>query len=225
MVQISNLFPKCRFAVVLCLTSGMFTFAVASHAQDDASLATGKTLASELGCIGCHGEQGMVENEETPNIGGQDWGYLMQQLRSFADLDPRTRDDYPDFARYHFGMERNVKPLTYDERNLLATYFSSFSCVPENVPDPDSVPNEVKKCARCHGLFGVNLKPGIPDLSGQKASYIIKQLRAFRASRLGANPMAQEQPRYHSEMEQQAYPLSDDQIEEIAKYFEALSCS
>lgn len=63
-------------------------------------------------------------------------------------------------------------------------------------------------CAACHGVDGNSNGPEWPNLAGQHASYIVKQLHAFKAGER-SNPV----------MSPQAQPLSDQDMEDIAAYF------
>ena len=74
----------------------------------------------------------------------------------------------------------------------------------------DSIAGQAKSavCAACHGPSGVSTNPEWPNIVGQKPSYIVKQLKAFRdGSR--ANPL----------MSPMAKPLSDADIEDLAAFF------
>ena len=208
---------------LLCLTATIV--AVDAKAQTAQSVVAGKELASQMGCFECHGENGIATGDEIPNMAGQDKSYLMRQLRSFSDPEFEERRDAVLSARYHFGMEANTRRLDYDQRNLLAAYFSSLKCVPAKIPDTAHLPDVARSCTRCHGLSGVNIEPGVPDLSGQKVLYLKQQLRAFRASRYGADPANEEQERYHDIMEEHAVSLSDEDIDTIAGYFATFTCS
>lgn len=194
-------------------------------AQQSAPEPPEAAVLAQLGCFDCHGEDGISNADDVPNLAGLDWSYLMRQLRSYADPDQNPRDDIEDDTRYHYGMEATTRGLSYDRMDRIATYFSKLVCIPANTPDPERVPEPVKQCARCHGLYGVNLKIGVPDLSGQKRNYLQRQLQAFRASRSGADPLSGRQPRYSEAMDEHAVPLSDEDIDVIVDYFSSLSCS
>jgi cytochrome c553 len=194
-------------------------------AQSNQPSEANRALATELGCLSCHGDNGIGVDEETPNLAGQDWSYLMRQLRSFSDPDPDRREGNGDYVRYHFSMEAESMELTHDQMDALASYFSNMECIPAKAPDPDGIPGAVRTCTRCHGLYGVNLKPGIPDLSGQKFRYIEQQLQNFRASRFGTDPLSEDEVRYDEVMTPHAVPLSDSEIRVIADYFSSLTCS
>jgi len=66
-------------------------------------------------------------------------------------------------------------------------------------------------CAGCHGVDGISNNPLWPNLAGQKAPYLMKQLKAFRAG-TRQDPM----------MSAMARPLSDADIENLAAYYSSL---
>lgn len=63
-------------------------------------------------------------------------------------------------------------------------------------------------CVACHGPDGHSTNPLWPNLAGQKEQYIIKQLKAFRDG-TRVDPL----------MSPVAHMLSDQDIEELARYF------
>ena len=66
-------------------------------------------------------------------------------------------------------------------------------------------------CAACHGPVGTSAAETFPNLKGQKAAYIVKQLNAFKdGSR--KDPM----------MSPMALPLSDADMDNLAAYFSGL---
>ncbi len=70
---------------------------------------------------------------------------------------------------------------------------------------------KVGPCVACHGADGIGKAPQYPNLAGQKAAYIEKQLRAFRSGE-----------RKDPNMSAMAKPLSDQDITDLAAYFENL---
>lgn len=64
-------------------------------------------------------------------------------------------------------------------------------------------------CVACHGADGIGKAPQYPNLQGQKAAYLEKQLKAFRSGE-----------RKDSNMNALAKPLSDADIANLAAYFE-----
>jgi cytochrome c553 len=68
------------------------------------------------------------------------------------------------------------------------------------------------QCAVCHGTNGVAVNPDAPNLAGESAIYIEKQLEAFRT---GA--------RKHEQMSLIAQGLSDEDIRDLAAWFSAMT--
>ena len=66
-------------------------------------------------------------------------------------------------------------------------------------------------CAACHGANGISPNEMWPNLAGQKAGYLVAQMKAFRDGQR-ANPM----------MAPMAAPLSDDDIANLAAYYASL---
>ncbi|MDR2838161.1 MAG: cytochrome c [Azonexus sp.] len=63
-------------------------------------------------------------------------------------------------------------------------------------------------CVACHGADGIGKAPQYPNLQGQKAGYLEKQLRAFRSGE-----------RKDPNMSIMAAKLSDQDISDLAAYF------
>lgn len=66
-------------------------------------------------------------------------------------------------------------------------------------------------CAACHGADGISKIPTYPNLKGQKAAYLEKQLKAFKDG-----------SRTDPTMNAMAKPLSDADIANLAAYFASL---
>jgi cytochrome c553 len=70
---------------------------------------------------------------------------------------------------------------------------------------------KAKICATCHGRAGISTAPLFPNLAGQKSAYLGAQLRMFRSGE-----------RKSEQMNIIAKALSDQDIENLAAYFEGL---
>jgi len=69
-------------------------------------------------------------------------------------------------------------------------------------------------CAGCHGMDGISIVPGFPNLRGQDQTYLEAQLKNFRdESRTGGQSVI---------MYGMAAGLSDEDIENLAAYFSSL---
>jgi len=65
-------------------------------------------------------------------------------------------------------------------------------------------------CAACHGPDGNSLNPQWPNLAGQHATYIVRMLKAFKSGE-----------RENVLMSGQAMTLSEQDMEDLAAYFES----
>jgi cytochrome c553 len=73
-------------------------------------------------------------------------------------------------------------------------------------------------CTACHGADGNSVNPLWPNIAGQGAPYIVAQLTAFRD---GASDPANAM-RYDPLMTPQSMALSDQDMRDLAVYFESL---
>lgn len=88
----------------------------------------------------------------------------------------------------------------------------AFIAAPEMVASAaDAVPEKATLCAGCHGSDGISVSPEIPNLAGQKETYLENTLRAFRAGER-TNPI----------MMSIAGDLSDAEIDALAAHFSSL---
>lgn len=78
----------------------------------------------------------------------------------------------------------------------------------------DAGKGKIALCASCHGANGTGISPIYPNLSGQKADYMVLQLKAFKdGTRKGANA---------AQMYGMVMALSDQDMEDIAAYYSSL---
>lgn len=89
-----------------------------------------------------------------------------------------------------------------------------LAAVPAFAGDPQAGEKLASQsCAACHGKDGVSIAALYPNLCGQKADYLVAQLKALRD---GTRPSPIMGP--------MAKSLSDADIENAAAYFSALRC-
>lgn len=72
-------------------------------------------------------------------------------------------------------------------------------------------------CSACHGAEGNSANPAWPNIAGQNAKYLVAQLKAFQPGENG-EPALRSDPL----MTSMAAPLSDEDIRDLAVYFEGL---
>jgi len=154
-------------------------------------------------CLACHGAEGISDYDVWPNLAGQNSGYLARQMRAFRD--GRRHDPW---------MSPMAGPLSDQDIDDLAGYFSVAEARVGNAgvaePEP-AVRQQTKSCAACHGAEGIIDNPLWPNLAGQNARYLVKQLQDFRAGR-----------RTDPVMGPMAEVLEDQDIEALAAYYAGL---
>lgn len=77
--------------------------------------------------------------------------------------------------------------------------------------DPAAGEAKAKACNACHGRNGIGTASNFPNLAGQKFIYLVQQLKLFRSGE-----------RRSEQMSIVAKPLSDQDIENLAAYYEGL---
>lgn len=96
---------------------------------------------------------------------------------------------------------------------VAATLLLSWSASAESLVDGSIEAGKARSttCAACHGQEGISANPQWPNLAGQGAPYLVAQLRAFKEGKR-VNPL----------MSSQAMMLSDEDMRNLAVYFESL---
>jgi len=85
------------------------------------------------------------------------------------------------------------------------------AAVPAGAQDAAAGRAKAQACTVCHGALGLSVTPDAPHLAGQPAIYVATQLRAYRS---GA--------RKHEVMAVMAKPLTDDDILNLAAWFNSI---
>lgn len=102
--------------------------------------------------------------------------------------------------------------------------FAALACLPAAADSLVAGSAEAGKaksitCAACHGAAGNSANPMWPNLAGQNANYIVTQLKAFKP---GTDPTLQPALRSDPLMTSMAMPLSEQDMRDLAVYFESL---
>jgi cytochrome c553 len=126
-------------------------------------------------CAGCHGENGVPQQANTPVIWGQQQGYLYLELR-----------DFKSGTRKNDIMTPLAQSLEREDMQQLALYFSQKPWPNLGQPRPPAdvtaraqrVNNSVV-CTSCHqsGFQGDSTQP---RLAGQRQDYLEKTMLEFR---------------------------------------------
>lgn len=90
-------------------------------------------------------------------------------------------------------------------------------CAPVHVNaagDPAEGRALAARCAVCHGLDGIGTNPTVPNIGGESAMYLTKQLEDFREGR-----------RVNEQMSIMAEGLTDEEITHLAAWYSAIEFS
>ena len=174
-------------------------------------------------CKSCHGAEGQgikeeIQDGETlpaiPALAGQVANYTYKQLR-----------DYVNGSRSHASMTGIAKGLDEQAAADLAVWFSSLP-LPKNEAGKQSLSKAEKlvddgdgkrllpPCFVCHGGNGQGEKQDIPALAGQQADYFARTLQSYKNG--------QRHNDVYSRMRLIAQQLSDEEIKELAQYYQQL---
>ena len=158
-----------------------------------------------------------------PKLAGQNELYIIKQLH-----------DIKSGARQVLPMAGIVPNLSDQDIEDLAAYFSSQK-VKIGATDPKLAPlgqkiyragvqaDGVPACAACHGSNGKGTPgAGFPALSGQYATYVAAQLKAFRAAGREDAEGARRTNDPNKMMQVIAARLSDNDIAALASYVQGL---
>lgn len=154
--------------------------------------------AAATACAGCHGDNGVSGNPNTPSLAGQDAEYIVDATKA-----------YKDGSRAEESMRDIAKSLDEPTMKNLAAYYAAQTPQPVvGVRKPLSLGEWTDRCDRCHGPNGNSIDPAVPMLAAQRADWLEEVLAAYRS---GA--------RKSTAMSAMAAGLSDGDIKEIAAYY------
>ena len=207
--------------VPICLAAlGVIALAAAALA-DPGAAASGRIIAEQGGhagvapCAACHGASGAGQPAGgIPRLAGLDKSYLERELAAF-----RTG------VRSSPVMTQYARTLTPDQIDNVTAYYASLPTPPVD-PEP-AVEAEAGKslaamgrpldglpaCATCHGGAGEGYSTA-PALAGQSAAYIAEQLNEWRQDKRPEGP--------DFFMSLLSRKLSEDDVEAVARYYEAM---
>ncbi|MBT3700922.1 MAG: c-type cytochrome [Alphaproteobacteria bacterium] len=186
----------------------------------------GKRTAIQAGCQNCHGDQGVSNKPEIPNIGGQRLGYLANQLRAFQKDKSINTHLFGSSMRSEKIMLQSAKNLTPKNKLDIAAYYASLNCGGENnkgTSAPDQ-PESAKVCIACHGNNGNSISQMVPRLAGQKKVYLVNELRSFRMTKGNSSSFRFNNRRHHQLMSAIAGPLTNVEMRELAVWFSSQTC-
>src|SRR5262245_18878193 len=158
-------------------------------------------------CLTCHGEKGQSAQPEVPSLGAQPAFYVMVQLFMFRER-----------LRVVEVMNAMTKGLTDDELRSMADVIAKLP-----PPHPIEEPGDPARLERARALIQQNRcnfchnpdfsgAQQVPRLAGQREEYLAKALREYKNNtRRGYDPA----------MSEVLYPISDEQILDLAYFLTA----
>ena len=171
---------------------------------------TGKDLVSA--CSACHGADGNSLAGIWPSLAGQNYKYLLNQLRlvksgdreiieMIGQLDNLSDQDLKDISAFYSVQSNVIGQVEKDKLELgRKLYYSG------------NLEKGVPACTACHSPRGLGNAPAAyPLLSGQQPDYVTKALKDYRSGkRLNEDPS--------KIMIDIAYKLDDNEIEALSSF-------
>ena len=174
----------------------------------------GKQLVSA--CSACHGADGNSLAGIWPSLAGQNYKYLLKQLRlvksgdreiieMVGQLDNLSDQDLKDISAFYSVQNNTIGQVEKDKLELgRKLYYSG------------NLDKGVPACTACHSPRGLGNAPAAyPLLSGQQPDYVSKALKDYRSGeRLNEDPS--------KIMIAIAYKLDDNEIEALSSFVHGL---
>jgi cytochrome c553 len=186
------------------------TSVFAQAAAPDASTLKGDPVhgkAISYTCLGCHGIDGYrnaYPNYSVPKLTGQHPEYIVAALQ-----------EYKGNQRSHLTMHAQASELSDQDMVDIAAYFSgtvlTAGPAPANAPP---APAAVAVCAACHGATGISVVPNYPNLAGQHADYLKREIAEYKDG-----------GRKNAIMSSMAATIKDSDVEALADYFSKMTPS
>ena len=152
-------------------------------------------------CLGCHGVDGYrnaYPNYSVPKLVGQHPEYLVAALQ-----------EYKGDQRSHVTMHSQASELSDQDMADIAAYFAGNVLQPGPAPaDAPPAPAAVAVCAACHGATGISIIPNYPNLAGQHADYLKREIAEYKDG-----------GRKNAIMSAMAATIKDSDVEALADYF------
>lgn len=167
-------------------------------------------------CATCHGKAGISTNPMCPNLAGQHRSYLLKQLHDFKQAKTRNSS----------VMSGIAATLSEEDMEKLTTFFSQQKLAEGTTPERylkrgeqvyrgGDLDKHIAACIACHGPKGTgNGQAGFPVLSGQRAEYIVQQLKAFKEGRRKND--------LNGMMQDISTRMSEDDMQAVAYYLQGL---
>ena len=173
-----------------------------------ASASAGTIEERAAPCLGCHGERGQSETENTPSLGAQQPAYALIQLFMFRE---KLRTFEP--------MNEMAKAFTDDDLRAFSDFIGKLPkpAPPADAGDPARLQRaealvQQNHCNSCHNA-DFSGRDNVPRLADQREDYLAKTMREYKDnSRHG----------YDGTMAEVLQPVTVEQIADLAYYLARL---
>lgn len=155
----------------------------------------GETLADS--CAACHGKDGNSQDAKIPSLAGQGAAYLATAIKAYANG-----------ARQYEDMKNATQELDKAAIRNIAQFYARLTPKDGAVHVPEAPETLAQKCNHCHGKDGLGPDNDKPRLAGQRQSYLVKALLAYKNGE-----------RINSMMQAMSAELGIVEIEAIAAYY------
>ena len=169
-----------------------------------------------LFCSTCHGQDGNSINPAWPSLAGQHTKYTVTALQNYqngsrenivmqAQLMALSKEDFEDLAAYYNIQKTAKQDFDYD-----------LAQQGESLYRGGNSKSGVAACVACHGPTGRgNPGAGYPSIAGQHAAYTAIALKSYASGerKAGLNDM----------MQALSSRLSDQEIQAVSEYIQALA--
>jgi cytochrome c553 len=159
-------------------------------------------------CLGCHGEHGQSETENTPSLGAQQAPYALIQLFMFRE---KLRTFEP--------MNEMAKALSDDDLHAFSDFIASLPkpAPPADAGDPARLQRaqalvQQHHCNSCHNT-DFSGRDNVPRLADQREDYLAKTMREYKDNTRHG---------YDGTMAEVLQPVTADQIADLAYYLARL---
>ncbi len=167
-------------------------------------------------CAACHGSDGNSLAGLWPSIAGQNYKYLLKQLRlvksgdraidqMIGQLDNLSDEDLQDIAAFYSIQNNTIGQVDENKLELgKKLYYSG------------NLEKGVPACTACHSPRGLGNAPAAyPLLSGQQPDYVEKALKDYRSGERSNDDPSKI-------MIAIAYKLDDNEIEALSSFVHGL---
>ncbi len=144
------------------------------------------------------GYRNAYPNYSVPRLVGQHPEYLVAALQ-----------EYKADQRSHATMHAQASELSDQDMADIAAYFSGTVLTPGPVPaNAPPAPAAVAICAACHGATGISAVANYPNLAGQHADYLKREIAEYKDG-----------GRKNAIMSGMAATIKDADVDALADYF------